>query len=222
MAEKIKKVITILTNAKQDVANELQGTEFENINLRVKHSIEQMVNLMGHYGNLEVSHTVSQPQKLEPITEFMGEKIEGAKKVQSEDIEPGLDAKQLFKNKVQALYDSFLEREDDELLTSNTIAEDQLALRGVAKKAGVLDYGIRDLTIQFIQEIKDGIKAKNDANNLSENMKAFDAAVAAGDAAAKSKKWDDAKKHYEDAATYFPENEYPKTRLAAIAKNIKD
>jgi hypothetical protein len=97
-----------------------------------------------------------------PITDFMGESIKIEKPVTAEDLEPGKTAKELFVAKVNSLYYKIGEMDPDTVLKSYTNADDVLILRGVAKRANVTDFGERELTIDFIEDIQLGIGIKKE------------------------------------------------------------
>lgn len=163
----------IVLNTKLQLQELLSGPEFSTISLTTSSTLDQLMNRLHFLGGTTPNVTPS--EQFLPITNFMGEEI-SRKEVTKADIIPEDSEKKIFVDKVESLYDVFNQMHPDKILSSYTLPEDILVLRGVAKLAGVKSPGIKKITVQFIEEIKEGIKAKA---KEAEDKARFDAEFAA-------------------------------------------
>jgi hypothetical protein len=147
----------ILLKTKEALRDLFSDPLHASIALMAEHQLDQLINRFHFLGGS--APVVTPTEQFPPITSFMGEEIT-RKEVKPADVIPASDEKQIYIDKVEKLYDTFPQMHADTILNSYTIPEDVLVLRGVAKKAGVKNYHNKSLTVQFIEEIKEGIAAK--------------------------------------------------------------
>ena len=105
--------------------------------------------------------------EFKPITDFMGEKIKTGAEIKKADLNPKEAEKQAFRFSVDKLYKELPTLNPHSVLQSYTLPEHILIIRGVAKKAGVVDFEKREMTVQFIEDIILAIEMKEEeAGNL--------------------------------------------------------
>jgi hypothetical protein len=158
--EALNSVGQLLLATKEDVQNLLSGTEHGATASLINHQLDQLINRVAFLGgNAPVSTATTE---FPPITEFMGEPINRAEPITEAQLAAGDLEKQIFTDKVEALYDNIEAMFPDKVLNSYTIPEDVLVLRGVAKKAGVPDYSNAPLNVAFVEAIHEGIAKKRE------------------------------------------------------------
>ena len=152
--QRISIALDILDEAKQDIAGVLENDH--SVLLIVESGLTRLINrLSAMIGkSAHIGAIVEHP----PITDFMGEKIEYAKQIDVAVLTPLEADKQHFRQRVNELYDQFDSISPEGLVQNATIPEEQIFIRGVAKKAGVEGYEDREITVEFIEEIAAAIK----------------------------------------------------------------
>lgn len=98
-----------------------------------------------------------------PMTDFMGQKLEPASLVSSDDLMPKETERTIYLDKVTKLYDTINLMDPDQVLKSYSIVEEVIVLRGVAKRAGVKDYESAELTYGFVEDIQLAVLEKEEA-----------------------------------------------------------
>lgn len=161
----LKEVAAILSKTKAEINKLLEAKEHHMLLLGLNANLDKMANRVGFLSG--TSLTSDQSEKFKPVTNFMGEDISIPKKIDKDEIEPGEADRLIFVDKVERLYAEFLTIPPDGILNSYTLPEDQLVVRGVAKKAGIEGYADREFTVQFLQEIAEGIKT-NEAEDAKQ------------------------------------------------------
>jgi len=86
------------------------------------------------------------------------------------------DEKQLFLHKVEQLYLNIITIDPSGLLTDVRLPEDEMVLRGVAKKAGLENFEDAELTVEFVEAIQEAVReneaTQREALELEERIKA--------------------------------------------------
>ncbi len=137
----------------------IQERHKENLSLclRFNSVFKQLANSLGGFagGNFQKITNEFIPK---PLTNVIGKEIKESvsTKLNLKPIE--VDEVEAFRNKIQSIYDSFLNRETTDLLD----ALEPIDIRGVAKLAGVKDFDKSPVDGQLIEYIKKSILAKND------------------------------------------------------------
>jgi hypothetical protein len=125
--------------------------------LRFNSVFKQLSNSLGGYkgGSFQKEISGFVPT---PLTKINGKEIK--ERVSTKlDLKPiQVDEVDAFRNKIQSIYDSFLNRETTDLLDSL----EPIEIRGVAKLAGVEDFDKVPVDGQLVEGIKKTITAKND------------------------------------------------------------
>lgn len=162
----------MLEDAKSQVKEILTGDEASSILLRITAGLNTGITALSHAcGGVNTAFVNSLETK--PITKFMGKAIERKdSNVSQEQLSIDEQEKQIFIDKVNNLYERISGLDSVEVLKIHTIPEDVLALRGVAKRAGVKEFD-GELNVSFVDAIKDAIiekekikKAQQDALNI--------------------------------------------------------
>lgn len=149
-----KQALEVLEDAKSQVKEILTGDEASSILLRITAGLNTGITALSHAsGSANTAFATSTETK--PITKFMGKAIERKdSNVSQEQLSIDEQEKQIFIDKVNNLYERISGLDSVEVLKIHTIPEDVLALRGVAKKAGVADFESAELDVKFIDTIK--------------------------------------------------------------------
>ncbi|MVT11367.1 hypothetical protein [Chitinophaga tropicalis] len=144
----------LLEQAKSYAEDLLEGNP--SVILMVSSGLVAIINRLNFMAGRESQ--INKPVEFPPITEFMGEEIKYAKKIEKADLTPAEADRQDFIKKVEQLYAQFDSITPEGLLHGYTLPEDQLVIRGVAKRAGVEDYADRDIDIYFLEDIAAAIR----------------------------------------------------------------
>jgi hypothetical protein len=105
-----------------------------------------------------------------PVTDFMGEKISGAN-VKKADIAATQTEAQVFRAAVNELYDIIDTVPAQAVYEKFSGSKDELVLRGVAKKAGLVDFQERTFNLQFVEDVIAAVaKAKQPAGDANDNV----------------------------------------------------
>lgn len=150
-----KKVIDILTRAKEDVTATLTHPDDEHHRLKIESAIQKNIEYLALLTQT-VSPETEKPPSPGPATTIAGQKIPERQNVKRSDLEPGEAKVQLLRAQVEELYTQFLQIESLELLKQY----DDNLIRGVAKKAKmkVTKEEPEEITLDFIEEIKENIR----------------------------------------------------------------
>ena len=158
-----------LQSVSEEVSDYLSGTEYEHIKLTISSGLERLISRLSFLTGNDIS--TSAPVKFEPVTNFMGENIErNTKDVTEDDLDPTEAEKRAYLAKVDKLYAEIDTLDVNAVLNSYSDAEGEQVLRGVAKRADVGGYDVRDLKIPFVEEIIAGKKAKEAAAKEEEEI----------------------------------------------------
>lgn len=168
--EELKQVSEVLAQAKEVITEILEGTQHGATSALIGHSLDQLVNRVHFLGGSAPVTTAT--TEFPPITEFMGEPITRSVPITEQALTPGQLERQIYTDKVEALYDVIESMFPDKILNSYTIPEDVLVLRGVAKKADVKDFATAPLNIPFVEAIYEGIAAKRLAEEKQQEFEA--------------------------------------------------
>ena len=125
--------------------------------LRFDSVFKQLINSLNYNTGALQSATVT--FKPEPLTKMIGRDIDVKVKTGKLELKPlEVDEIEVFKEKIQSIYDSFLTRENTDLLDSLQDIE----IRGVAKLARVPNFEKVAIDGKLIDNIKKAITAKNE------------------------------------------------------------
>lgn len=159
-------VIELLQSAKTESLKQLEAArETGNIMIIVGSGIDTLVSRLSFIGGVTVNHAPA--VEFPPITNFMGEEIVFRKEIIAEDLTASDLEKERFLQKVEKLFIEIETLSPDGILNNYTLPEDEIVLRGVAKKAGVVEYAEKPLTLAFIAEIV-AAKTEMEAKALQE------------------------------------------------------
>lgn len=149
--EELESVITSIRKTQSLAKKKLSA--IPNISNRIVNGLQQLDNFLSHFAGVPAGNSAPS-KKFGPI-QVERREPEAAPAVVNE--------KEVFRNELRktrdAVWETFLDRPSDELLDS----VDDIVLRAVAIKAGipVTEENPDRLTIAFIDEIKQKIKANN-------------------------------------------------------------
>ncbi|QIY82555.1 hypothetical protein HER18_02855 [Chryseobacterium sp. NEB161] len=170
MKENIVQAIEILETARKEVAALL--TEETGLALRVDNTLEKLTNNIKHVGGFGISHfDDAKSNSVVPVAKtFMGinlEDLEAQQETATVEVEKG--DKEIFISQVKDLYKTFLDRDTKEL--ADSLKGKDLQVLGVARLAGITveNPSAVKVTQKFINEIKEAITAKNEADKSKED-----------------------------------------------------
>lgn len=153
--EALNEVIAALETAKEKAETKLAPSLYGNHVPRIINKLNQELNQLKHLAGMNLGNETVQ---FEPISSFMGEKIQRREMLDTEKITPSEADKEVFVKKVNDLYDAFPQMANDAIL--NSYRADTSVIRGVAKKAGLQNYKEAELNFLFLDLIRDAIAAK--------------------------------------------------------------
>lgn len=149
----------ILEQANADVKEALNAPEHMNLVTSIVMPLQVHINRLRAMSGTAHKNKATVTE-FKPITNFMGEELSMPKQVEANDLSPKEAEKKAFLAKVNKLYMEFNTLSADAILNSYSTPQDELALRGVAKKAGLQDFGTAEINIRFIQAISKGIEER--------------------------------------------------------------
>jgi hypothetical protein len=156
------KASEVLTDAFEEIQEILHAPEHNGVLIQTQAAIESIKRRLDHLAGYSTT-SVMPVNEHPPITNFMGDEIGESKLVDIADLTPGNDDKEIFRTRVETLYRQFDTISPDGILNAHTTAEDQLVLRGVAKRAGLDDFKDAPLNYDFVERINSSIKKQAEA-----------------------------------------------------------
>lgn len=170
MGKPVQEALNAAVKAQKDINSLLKGVDQGANLLSINQKFREIINRIQFMGAV-VEPDTDEPQsnQFPPITEFMGEKI-GKVKVDYSEVSPEQAEKKAFLEKVETLENTISALSATEVLRHYSAPVDQTVIRGVAKRAGVKDFDSREVTEEFIDELKETIAGKAEASQLQQNI----------------------------------------------------
>lgn len=162
----LEQAASIISDAREALKSLLE-TEHNILFVGMNARLTQMQNQLAFASGSDLVSAA--PAKFEPVTDFMGEKIERAKKIEASDLSPKEMEKKLLQDKINSLQKELPNLTNEQILES--YMNDQIVIRGIAKRAGLDNYRDSEINSTFLDEIRTGF-----------NQQAKDAAAAEKDA----------------------------------------
>lgn len=171
-----KIVVEILQDAARKINEQLTFPEDEHHRIKLTTNLKRDADYISLITGV-ATFSNSQLGQLGPATSIGGVKIERLQKevITAVDLEPEDEAKRVFKEKVEYLYDNFLNLGTANLLTDY----EHIYIRGVAKKAKmrVTLEQPESITPDFIEEIKLNIRKMHNRAEAIEAARLADEAA---------------------------------------------
>lgn len=162
--EAIKQALQLLEGAKESIGIVLKDSPNHKIFADL-----QLQKIINYFAVMSGSSSATQaPQTFEPVKSFMGEVIEEVI-IKPEDLKPTPTQAELFKQKVQELYNELPTMDLTNILVGEAL--DRTVLRGVAKLAGIENYKEADITQEFVELVKAKVIEKLDGENAVNEAK---------------------------------------------------
>lgn len=155
-----QQAVELLTETKAKLQSILSGPAHSMILLGVNADFNRLINRMAFLSG-QALPTV-QNNEHPPVTDFMGEKLETVAPLAAEDLNPSEEARQVYLDKVDKLYAQFGTQTPEQILEANPLPEDQLVIRGVAKRAGVPGFDTETINVDFLDRVAKAVAAKNE------------------------------------------------------------
>ncbi|SIS72361.1 MULTISPECIES: hypothetical protein [Chryseobacterium] len=156
--DKILAAIHILTQAKEETAELLKDTPM--LSIRVENTMGLLIRGINHANGFNVAAS-EEKKESKQLSNFFGLDVQDIEKQDLPAVvEVSKSEKDLFMERIQILYDGFLDREDKEIVESVP----KLDVLGVAKLAGITveNPASQNITQTFVKSIKKAIKDKNE------------------------------------------------------------
>ncbi len=167
--ENIKKAVDILDEAQGYALDALKNEPM--LSLRVSNAMTTLINGLNHIGGfVGQSSSKETIPTIHPAKTFMGLDLEELDKQQAPaKVVVELDEKEKFKKDVNDLYAIFYDK--DENAIKDAVAKPLIL--GVAKLAGleIENPSSKQISLKFIKEIKEAIKAKADLDIEKDKVK---------------------------------------------------
>ena len=174
-----KKVIGILTTAKDQLKVLLSEPEDAAHLLRIETSMQNEINRFGLLTGTEYETVATAAAK--PAATLFGQKIERETETTAAELEAPKEKLEVLKEKVEGAYEEFLTKGTDAILSNM----DETVIRGVAKMAGlkVTTKEPEKISSAFIEEVKEAIQSKSAAVKITAAREAVQERETARDAA---------------------------------------
>ncbi|WP_313214110.1 hypothetical protein [Soonwooa sp.] len=138
------------------------------LTLRFSSVFNQLINSLGvHTGAVATPSNVAEGFTPQPLKMVFGKDVTHTEKRKLKPFE--VDDVAAMRERMQHIYDSFLDRENNDLKESLQ----EIEIRGVAKMAGVEDFDTQKIDGHFLNKIKKAIadKSKDDENKAAVKAK---------------------------------------------------
>lgn len=199
-------LVELLDSTRSDIATIVMGdTDLATIALRVDNGLQIMSNQVKSILGM-VPDSQGEPVVFGPLTHLDGEIGQSANEVTDEDLTILPVEVNELKEKVLKFEASLGERTDAEVLAAIITTDDQLVIRGLAKKAGVEGFQDAAIDESFVVAIRAGLAGK------VETTKADKSAIIAQIKAAETK---------EEIEALAKGNDDPEIQDAAIERIIE-
>lgn len=166
------KLLTELSNGLTEVRDytvkSLEDNGFGMLALTAKTKLEQVINMINHTLGGGASLRPVASMEFPPVTNFMGEELKTAKPVVQEELSPAEARKKQFIEDVDALESTFSDREDKDILAAFSLKEQQVVLRGLAKRYELENFKSAKIDAAFLQQIRDAMEKKALADKHTE------------------------------------------------------
>lgn len=156
----IEQVISLLRDAREQSEKLLTNNSQNALQLAITFDLNKLINRLSFMSGTPIAHNQREVMDFPPVTNFMGEEIVRAEVITEEVLEPHEDAKKIYVDKVDALEQTLPTMSNEDILNAYTTVENVAVLRGVAKRASVEDYKEKELTVEFVEEIRSGLQLK--------------------------------------------------------------
>lgn len=153
--ENIETAIKLLVDTKEELS-ELLGDENHLLMVNFISNFDRMIGRLDFISSRSSMTPLGQVD-FPPITNFMGEELNVTKKVDVEELEPDDSDRAKFAQKVSDLQKNLPAISNEKILESYVVKEDQLVIRGVAKRAGLPNYKEAEINGTFLDEIRQGL-----------------------------------------------------------------
>lgn len=159
--------LSVLTAARAEII-EILAEDGSTATISLKTGLDRMVNQLNFLTGNKLQTQVIK-EEFKPVTDFMGSPIVRKLPVDEANLSPKELERQQFIQKVNDLEASIDDRENKDILDSFSSAEDQLVIRGVAKRAGLDDYKTAEINADYLDMIREGLEENADAATAKAN-----------------------------------------------------
>ena len=167
--------LDILLDARVKILELLQATPYTNLQVSVDNNFNQLINFFRHTtGTSASTPEVNSTTFFEPLNSFMGEPVHTPTAIDITLLTPSVEDTELLKQKVLQLESSIEQLDNDVVINSYALPEDELVLRGLAKKLEIADYETKPIDYDFINTIRTAL-VQHQA--LEEQKEAIDQSV---------------------------------------------
>ena len=147
--------LDILLDTRVKILELLQATPYTNLQVSVDNNFNQLINFFRHTtGTSASTPEVNSTTFFEPLNSFMGEPVHAPTAIDITLLTPSVEDTELLKQKVLQLESSIEQLDNDVIINSYALPEDELVLRGLAKKLELIDYETRPIDYDFINAIR--------------------------------------------------------------------
>lgn len=147
--------LDILLDTRVKILELLQATPYTNLQVSVDNNFNQLINFFRHTtGTSASTPEVNSTTFFEPLNSFMGEAVNAPTAIDITLLTPSVEDTELLKQKVLQLESSIEQLDNDVIINSYALPEDELVLRGLAKKLELIDYETRPIDYDFINAIR--------------------------------------------------------------------
>lgn len=172
MSQPVQDSLAVVKQAQRDVNLLLKEPIFSNNKLTLNSLFDRLSQRLVFMGAVtEPKANPSEGKMHGPMKTFMGKQINRAAKVTLDQLTPTEADISRIRQRVQKLYDKFLDLKPEDILRNHRNNDDVTILRGVAKWAGVEDYETKALTVNFIEEISLAIIDREDKKEAVSKLK---------------------------------------------------
>jgi hypothetical protein len=155
--QNIQEAHSDLVETKTRVLSTLDHPELGVLSLGIRADLERVINKLAFLGGLDTATTTAQDY---PPIEAEGDVLE----VLAVNVNPDEETKALFLSKVDKLWKDIEVLSSEVVLKDYQSKEDQLVIRGVAKRAGQADFADAELNVFYIDQLKTAVAFKNEAD----------------------------------------------------------
>lgn len=151
---KFAEALAVIRQAKGTVVVLLSGPDSANVSLSIVSKLDKAIHQLEFLTGSGVS-AAGDPEAFPPVTNFMGEDIVVKEPVEVV-VDPTEEERRIFLGKVDNIINSLLSETltPGQVVVNSPLPEDELVIRGAAKRAGQEDFDTAEISTAFVDRIK--------------------------------------------------------------------
>ncbi len=154
-SDPMQEALQLLLDSRVKILALLQQTHYTNLQVSVDNNLNQLIHFFRHTtGAADTTLGNDSTISFGPLSSFMGEPVHAPTAIDVTLLTPSVEERELLKQKVLQLEASIENSDNDVVINSYALPEDELVLRGLAKKLEITGYETSPIDYDFINAIR--------------------------------------------------------------------